>query len=51
MKLHATCKMTVTASSACPVVAMLRPRSGEAQWMVQERYELDPVGRDHGICR
>ncbi|MEJ8849264.1 transglutaminase family protein [Variovorax rhizosphaerae] len=42
MKLHATCKMTVSASSDCPVVAMLRPRSGEAQWMVQECYELDP---------
>ena len=42
MKLHATCKMTVSASSDCPVVAMLRPRSGEAQWMVQERYELLP---------
>jgi len=42
MKLHATCKMTVNASSDCPVVAMLRPRSGEAQWMVQERYELTP---------
>jgi len=34
--------MTVDASSDCPVVAMLRPRSGEAQWMVSERYDLDP---------
>ncbi len=42
MKLHASCKMTVTASSDCPVVAMLRPRSGDAQWMVSERYELHP---------
>ncbi len=42
MRLHATCKMTVTASADCPVVAMLRPRSGEAQWMVSERYELHP---------
>lgn len=42
MRLHATCRMTVTASSDCPVVAMLRPRSGEAQWMVSERYELHP---------
>lgn len=42
MRLHATCQMTVTASSDCPVVAMLRPRSGDAQWMVSERYELHP---------
>ncbi len=42
MRLHATCQMTVTAPSDCPVVAMLRPRSGEAQWMVSERYELHP---------
>lgn len=42
MRLHATCRMTVNASSDCPVVAMLRPRSGDAQWMVSERYELHP---------
>ncbi len=42
MRLHATCKMRVQASSDCPVVAMLRPRSGDAQWMVSERYELQP---------
>ena len=42
MKLQARCKMTVTASGDCPVVAMLRPRSGEAQWMVSERYVLEP---------
>src|SRR6478735_5171926 len=42
MKLQAHCKMTVTAASDCPVVAMLRPRSGEAQWMISERYVLEP---------
>jgi transglutaminase-like putative cysteine protease len=42
MRLRATCKMRVTASSDCPVVAMLRPRSGDAQWMVSERYDLRP---------
>jgi transglutaminase-like putative cysteine protease len=40
MRLHATCQMTVHAATDCPVVAMLRPRSGDAQWMVSERYEL-----------
>ena len=34
--------MRVRVSSDCPVVAMLRPRSGDAQWMVSERYELHP---------
>lgn len=42
MRLKATCTMTVNAAADCPVVAMLRPRSGEAQWMVSERYELHP---------
>lgn len=34
--------MTVNARSDCPVIAMLRPRSGQAQWIISERYELDP---------
>ncbi len=42
MRLKATCTMTVHAPQDCPVVAMLRPRSGQAQWMVSERYELMP---------
>ncbi len=42
VKLHATCHMTLSADMDCAVVAMLRPRSGDSQWMVQERYELTP---------
>ena len=42
MKLKANCTMTVTVSEDCPVIAMLRPRSGMAQWMISERYELTP---------
>ncbi|MGJ7510111.1 transglutaminase-like domain-containing protein [Variovorax sp. GT1P44] len=42
MRIHAECKMTVKASEDCPVVAMMRPRSGEAQWMVSEIYEMRP---------
>jgi transglutaminase-like putative cysteine protease len=42
MKLQATCTMTVNASADCPLVAMLRPRSGQAQWIISDRYELDP---------
>ncbi|RYD91816.1 MAG: transglutaminase family protein, partial [Sphingobacteriales bacterium] len=42
MKIKATCTMTVHAAEDCPVIAMLRPRSGQAQWMISERYELTP---------
>lgn len=42
VKLHATCHMTLQADMDCAVIAMLRPRSGDSQWMVQERYELTP---------
>lgn len=42
MRLQARCEMTVNVAADCPTVAMLRPRSGDAQWMVSERYELLP---------
>ncbi|MDO9403233.1 MAG: transglutaminase family protein [Polaromonas sp.] len=42
MKLTAACTMTVNAPADCPVIAMLRPRSGQAQWIISERYDLDP---------
>ena len=43
MKLKAHCSMTVTAYADSPVVAVLRPRSGRAQWMMSERYEIVPL--------
>jgi transglutaminase-like putative cysteine protease len=42
MRLRAGCEMKLLASSATPLVAMLRPRSGDAQWIVSERYDFDP---------
>ena len=42
MRLRAGCEMIVSASADCPAVAMLRPRSGQAQWLVSESYEFDP---------
>lgn len=42
MRLDAGCEMTVEADADCPAIAMLRPRSGLAQWMVRESYEFDP---------
>ena len=37
--------MTLNASSPAPLVAMLRPRSGEAQWIVSEKYYFEPFVR------
>jgi transglutaminase-like putative cysteine protease len=42
MKLKAACTLQIFAATDSPIIAMLRPRSGNAQWMVRERYELDP---------
>ena len=42
MKLIATSTITVQCAGPCPTVAMLRPRSGHAQWVVAERYEAQP---------
>jgi transglutaminase-like putative cysteine protease len=42
MRLTAGCEMTLNAQSPAPLVAMLRPRSGEAQWILSEKYEFTP---------
>ncbi len=42
MRLIAGCELTVEATEDCAVVAMLRPRSGEAQWLVSEAYAFHP---------
>ena len=42
MKLRAACTLSVTATTDCPLVAMLRPRSGQAQWIISDRYDLQP---------
>jgi transglutaminase-like putative cysteine protease len=43
MKLKAACTITLTAASSCPMIAMLRPRSGQTQWLISDRYELQPA--------
>jgi transglutaminase-like putative cysteine protease len=43
MRLKAGCEMTLKTATAVPLVAMLRPRSGEAQWISREEYELKPM--------
>jgi transglutaminase-like putative cysteine protease len=45
MLLHVQTFLTVECPHACPVVAMLRPRSGAAQWVVSERYDIQPWAR------
>ena len=42
MRLLARSTITVDCEQDCPVVAMLRPRSGLAQWVISGRYELTP---------
>ena len=42
MKLNVGCEITVRAAADCPIVAMLRPRSGLAQWLSSETYVFDP---------
>ena len=42
VKLHVGSDITVRAVSACPIVAMLRPASGLAQWLSSETYAFDP---------
>lgn len=42
MRLKAGCDITVEATDPCPCLAMLRPRSGDAQWLSSENYRFDP---------
>ena len=42
MKLHVGSDIIVRAAADCPIVAMLRPASGLAQWLSSETYAFDP---------
>lgn len=42
MRLKTTATFKLNSATDCPVVAMLRPQSGDSQWLVEERYELTP---------
>ena len=42
MKLKASCNLTITAATDCTLIAMLRPRSGRAQWLISDCYHLQP---------
>ena len=42
MKIKAACTLTVTAATDCTLITMLRPRSGKSQWIISDRYDLQP---------
>jgi transglutaminase-like putative cysteine protease len=42
MRLNASCFIEFQSDQSVPVVLMLRPRSGAAQWIAREEYEFSP---------
>lgn len=42
MRLNAGCELTFDVSAPTPMVLMLRPRSGQGQWVAREEYLLEP---------
>jgi len=42
MRLKAGCDLKIETESDTPIIAMLRPRSGEGQWVASEAYLLEP---------
>ena len=40
--LNASCQIEVSSQNSVPVVLMLRPRSGPAQWVFREEYSITP---------
>lgn len=42
MRLEAGCQISFEASAPTPTILMLRPRSGDGQWVIREEYLLDP---------
>jgi transglutaminase-like putative cysteine protease len=42
MRLRTHNRIAVHCEEACPLVALLRPRSGTQQWVVAERYGIEP---------
>jgi transglutaminase-like putative cysteine protease len=42
VKLDVGCSMSLRALWPTPAVLMLRPRSGDGQWVIAERYQIEP---------
>jgi transglutaminase-like putative cysteine protease len=47
VKLDVGCSMRLRALWATPAILMLRPRSGESQWVISERYQIEPGAPVH----
>jgi transglutaminase-like putative cysteine protease len=45
MILTSTCEISYTNDSEVPAIFMLRPRSGWAQWIIEESYHISPKGQ------
>lgn len=45
MRLKATCHALLDVKEATPLVAMLRPRSDHAQWILEDSYHVEPFVR------
>ncbi len=45
MLLKAICEITFEGDTPTPLILMLRPRSGAAQWVLHEEYRLNPATR------
>ena len=43
MRLKAGCEVVLQAPKPTALIAMLRPRSGQAQWVSSERYDFEPA--------
>ncbi|HEY9697502.1 MAG TPA: transglutaminase family protein [Trichocoleus sp.] len=43
MRLEAGCQISFEADAPTPLILMLRPRSGDGQWVVREEYLLEPT--------
>jgi transglutaminase-like putative cysteine protease len=43
MRLQTKCQLSFEAGATTPVIFMLRPRSGQSQWIAHEEYWLDPM--------
>lgn len=43
MRLNAGCELIYEADAPTPVILMLRPRSGQGQWIMREEYRLQPM--------
>lgn len=42
MRLQAGCEINLSAPAPVSLIAMLRPRSGTAQWIISEKYDFEP---------